>query len=161
MIASSLLRARKEVHKNRGAPRLVDIAPGVAPRFDALRKAGGLSEEAAQLQITSFFAPDVTSLGGRFDLIWDYTFYCAIDPSLRDDWAKKMHSLLAGEGRLVMLLFPVVPDAPRDQGPPYPLDPAEITQALSTDFERLALEPIATSHPGRAGKEWLAVFRAR
>jgi len=63
-----------------------------------------------------------------------------------------MHSLLAGEGRLVMLLFPVVPDAPRDQGPPYPLDPAEITQALSTDFERLALEPIATSHPGRAGK---------
>jgi SAM-dependent methyltransferase len=139
----------------------IDIASGVTPRFEALLRKSGLTEEAAQLRIVDFFTADQGSLGGRFDLIWDYTFYCAIDPSLRAGWAKKMHSLLARDGRLVMLIFPVNPQAPRDQGPPYPLDPEEVTQALADSFERLTLEPVKTSHPGREGKEWLAVFRAR
>eukprot|EP00960_Hanusia_phi_P043699 756207-Hanusia_phi.AAC.5 len=36
-----------------------------------------------------------------FDVIWDYTFLCAMPPELREKWAKNMRRLIAPEGELV------------------------------------------------------------
>ncbi len=42
---------------------------------------------------------------GKYDLIIEQTFFCAIDPSLRRKYALKMHSLLNKGGKLMGVLF--------------------------------------------------------
>ncbi|EQL03908.1 thiopurine S-methyltransferase family protein [Ophiocordyceps sinensis CO18] len=56
----------------------------------------------------------------RFDLIYDYTFLCAIHPEMRKHWAVRMSELLAPSGVLVCLEFPLYKHlgAP---GPPWGL----------------------------------------
>lgn len=137
----------------------VDIAPSAAPAFEKIRLEQGLTTHQARMFVGDFFQLDATTLGGAFDFIWDYTFYCAISPELRDSWHEQMARLLAPGGTLAMLIYPVVPGAPRDQGPPYPLDPKEVVERLSPTFDCVQLQKVAQSHPGREGKEWLAIFR--
>ncbi|KAK2615933.1 hypothetical protein N8I77_002654 [Diaporthe amygdali] len=55
----------------------------------------------------------------QFDLIFDYTFFCAIPPSARPKWAARMQQLLARpNGRLVCLEFPTGKH-PSTGGPPH------------------------------------------
>lgn len=53
---------------------------------------------------------------GEYDLIIEQTFFCAIDPMLRADYAKHMHELLKPKGKLVGLLFN---DTFEKFGPPF------------------------------------------
>ncbi|XP_039825417.1 probable thiol methyltransferase 2 isoform X5 [Panicum virgatum] len=48
-----------------------------------------------------------------FDLIFDYTFFCAFHPSMRPAWAKRMADLLKPNGELITL----VPG--QEAGPPF------------------------------------------
>ncbi|MCG1035305.1 methyltransferase domain-containing protein [Polaribacter sargassicola] len=48
---------------------------------------------------------DFFDLEGDFDLIVEQTFFCAINPELRQKYANKMNSLLNKKGKLVGLLF--------------------------------------------------------
>ncbi|MDH5365834.1 MAG: TPMT family class I SAM-dependent methyltransferase [Cyclobacteriaceae bacterium] len=41
----------------------------------------------------------------RFDLIIEQTFFCAINPQLRNKYAHKMHQLLEPNGKLIGVLF--------------------------------------------------------
>ena len=62
-----------------------------------------------------------------FDFIFDYTFFCALPPDLRQQWASRMSTLLKPRsGRLLTLIFPILPDENKaetyePQGPPYPV----------------------------------------
>ena len=70
-----------------------------------------------------FFADEFlaeTDGGGTFDLIYDYTFLCALPPALRPKWAKRMSELLAEDGCLVCVEFPLQKE-PRMGGPPHGL----------------------------------------
>lgn len=69
------------------------------------------------------------SSGRQFDFIWDCTFLCALDPSVRDRWAHQMHRLLAADGELLTCVFPI---GPREGGPPY---------AMTVELVRSLLEP--------------------
>ena len=51
-----------------------------------------------------------------FDLIIEQTFFCALNPDLREDYLVKMKSLLKTGGKLVGLLFHL-PE--KKDGPPY------------------------------------------
>lgn len=42
---------------------------------------------------------------GQYDFIVEQTFFCALPPSLRSDYVKKMHELLKPTGKLIGLLF--------------------------------------------------------
>ncbi|KKA21609.1 hypothetical protein T310_4396 [Rasamsonia emersonii CBS 393.64] len=55
-----------------------------------------------------------------FDLIYDYTFFCALQPSLRSKWALRQTQLLSPSpiGNLICLEFPTTKD-PLAGGPPY------------------------------------------
>lgn len=48
---------------------------------------------------------DFFNHNGAYDLILEQTFFCAIDPSLREEYVKKMNTLLKPNGKLVGLLF--------------------------------------------------------
>ncbi|KAI9900407.1 hypothetical protein N3K66_004669 [Trichothecium roseum] len=69
-----------------------------------------------------------TDGSGKFDLIFDYTFLCALPPSRRPQWAARIASLLAPHGRLVCLEFPSG-KAPSEGGPPWGVSP-ELYEAL-------------------------------
>ncbi|KAK4035445.1 S-adenosyl-L-methionine-dependent methyltransferase [Parachaetomium inaequale] len=55
-----------------------------------------------------------------FDVIYDYTFLCALLPEMRKDWACRMSELLSPSGVLVCLEFPLYKDL-KLLGPPWPL----------------------------------------
>lgn len=136
----------------------LDVAPTAAKRFNQLRHERGLPEAQARIVVADFFdfEPDA-----RFDLAWDYTFFCAIDPDQRAAWGQRMADFVVPGGLLVTLVFPVVPSAPRDQGPPYAIHPDDIRAALGDAFEALSVDQVFDSHPGREGKELLARWRRR
>lgn len=48
---------------------------------------------------------NVFDMKETFDIIIEQTFFCALNPNLREAYAKKMHSLLNPNGKLVGLLF--------------------------------------------------------
>lgn len=133
----------------------LDVAPTAAERFRRVREDAGVDEEHAEIVIESFFEWDPPK---RYDLIWDYTFLCAIEPETRGEWADRMANLLDPDGQLVTLIFPVDPSWDPD-GPPYPMSPELVTALLEPRFERIELFEVEESHPGREGKEWLARWR--
>ncbi|KAK5992406.1 putative thiol methyltransferase 2 [Cladobotryum mycophilum] len=69
-----------------------------------------------------------TDASGKFDLIFDYTFLCALQPELRPKWAKRMSQLLAPGGHLICLEFPTGKPL-SERGPPWGLWP-EVYEAL-------------------------------
>ncbi|KAK2612387.1 hypothetical protein QQS21_001651 [Conoideocrella luteorostrata] len=71
-----------------------------------------------------------TDASGKFDLIYDYTFLCALPPEARPKWAKRMSQLVHHDGRLVCLEFPSGKPL-SEQGPPWGLTP-EVYEALLT-----------------------------
>lgn len=132
----------------------LDVAPTAAARFDALRAARGVPETWARVEVSDFFSyrPEQP-----FDLIFDYTFLCAIDPSERPAWARQVDALLAPDGELVTLIFPATEEV--RGGPPFALPPDAVRALLEPRFRAVELRPVQRAHPGREGKEWLGRWR--
>ncbi|KAI1523245.1 thiol methyltransferase [Pyrenophora tritici-repentis] len=78
----------------------------------------------AQVVLGDFFEKGYESQFGPnfqgFDLIYDYTFLCALLPEMRKGWAERMKSLLSPSGVLVCLEFPMWKPL-KAQGPPWGL----------------------------------------
>jgi len=98
-----------------------------------------------------------------YDIGFDYTFLCALMPEMRAQWASSWHRILRPGGLLVTLIFPV--DSEMElKGPPWPVTP-ELYKDLLVEksglFTLKSLEkvPDEQSHPGRAGKEYMAVWK--
>lgn len=74
-----------------------------------------------QFLAVDFFEDDFSShTNGGFDIIYDYTFLCAIPPGMRPQWAKRMSELLAPDGSLICLESPLA-KPPNAGGPPHGL----------------------------------------
>lgn len=104
------------------------------------------------LLCTDFFL-----LNDRFDLILEQTFYCALDPSLRNDYVKQMHALLKPGGVLagVLFNFPL-----SEEGPPFGGSEEEYRKRFSPYFEIGKMEACKTSIAPRAGREiWIELVR--
>jgi len=71
-----------------------------------------------------------------YDLIYDYTFLCALPPDTRPSWALRISELLSTSGRLVCLEFPLYKD-PSTGGPPYALREETYVQHLSKPGQEL------------------------
>ena len=128
----------------------LDIAPTAIAAADALWKARG-SPACVQFMQADFFTADI----GVFDLIFDYTFFCALPPAWRPRWAARMAQLLAPGGTLVTLVFPV---GTHSGGPPFAVSPeaySTVLEAAGLRCESLADVPAELSFPGRGGKEMI------
>jgi SAM-dependent methyltransferase len=73
---------------------------------------------------------------GGFDVIYDYTFLCALQPSFRPSWSLRMARLLAPKGTLVCLEFPTYKE-PSTGGPPFALPPEVYEIALPYPGEEI------------------------
>ena len=136
----------------------LDVAPTAEARFSALRTPKGIAEDRARVIVADFFAYEPEE---PFDLIWDYTFLCAIDPSARPAWVDRMDALLAPDGELVTLVFPATETPPHGVGPPFALPPREVRALLEPRFVATRFEPVKESHPRRDGMEWIGRWRKR
>lgn len=62
------------------------------------------SPEGAQVLQGDFFSPEsIKQWSGNVQLIYDYTFLCALDPSRRPEWARTMAKFLVSGGILIAL----------------------------------------------------------
>ncbi|MCJ1393400.1 hypothetical protein MMC18_006274 [Xylographa bjoerkii] len=128
---------------------------------------------------------DVESLGSpkRFDLIYDYTFLCALHPSLRPAWSKQMKNLLTTKGRLICLEFPTYKSLSAP-GPPWALRPEIYLEHLAHpgidipydqegrikinvsgppgkgSFQRLAHWQPERTHEIGKGTDWVSIWRS-
>ena len=85
-----------------------------------------------------------------YDLIVEQTFFCALPPTRRPDYAEKMHELLNVGGRLAGVLFddPLYPDHP-----PYGGSREEYLSYFTSYFEIQTFDPCYNSIPPRQGRE--------
>lgn len=93
----------------------------------------------------------------RYDLWLEYTFYCAIDPSMRDEYVKLAHYVLKPGATLVGLFFPTSIDK---EGPPFQVSQEEVEKKFSPYFDVTFEKPLQSVKP-RAGREFLGIFRNR
>ena len=90
------------------------------------------------------------NIDGNFDLIIEQTFFCAIAIDKRNEYAKKVHSLLNTNGKLVGLMF----NAPMySDHPPFGGSVKEYKTYFSTLFNYKYFEPAYNSISSRNGKE--------
>ncbi|AFL85663.1 Thiopurine S-methyltransferase (TPMT) [Belliella baltica DSM 15883] len=87
---------------------------------------------------------------GKYDLILEQTFFCALPVELRKDYADKIHELLVQDGQLAGVLFN------REFGndnPPFGGSVEEYRSYFSNLFEIKKMEPCYNSIPPRLGSE--------
>ena len=106
---------------------------------------------SSQLIEKDFFTLDET-----FDLILEQTFFCAIAPTLRHSYARKMKALLANNGTLAGVLF----DVPLNEDqPPFGGEKSEYRKLFAPLFNIKVMEPCYNSEPPRDGKELFVVLQ--
>lgn len=99
---------------------------------------------------TNLICGDFFLHNGAYDLIFEQTFFCAIGPGLRPQYAEKMHQLLAPGGKLVGVLFNK--EFEKD-GPPFGGTKAEYRNYFEPYFHFRHFEECYNSIPPRAGNE--------
>jgi methyl halide transferase len=89
-------------------------------------------------------------LNDQFDLILEQTFFCALNPLLRTEYAIKMNQLLSPKGKLVGVLFNR--DFEEDV-PPFGGHLPEYETYFKDYFDYKTMEECYNSIPPRAGTE--------
>ncbi len=102
----------------------VDFASALAPLVrQRIESAGG-----------TFLHDDALTVDDReFDLVFDHTFFCAVDPSARPGFGSMVGRVLRLGGSLVSIVFPVGRE-PGDCGPPHRMEVDDVTDVLGPGF---------------------------
>jgi len=98
----------------------------------------------SHLILGDFFEHD-----GQYDLIVEQTFFCAIDPSLREAYVQKMKSLLQPKGKLVGVLF----NRDFEGGPPFGGCVEDYRLLFEKHFDAVNMEACYNSIEPRNGNE--------
>ena len=97
---------------------------------------------------------DLFELNDQYDLILEQTFFCALDPSLREAYAKKMKNLLNPGGKLAGVLF----NRNFEGGPPFGGNEEEYQALFSKYFKINILALCHNSIIPRSGMELFFEF---
>lgn len=92
---------------------------------------------------------------GKYDLIIEQTFFCALPPFLRQKYVWKMHQLLTEEGILVGLLF----NRTFEVSPPFGGSQTEYELLFKKAFDFIKLEMAKNSAEPRKDSELYFEFR--
>ncbi|QRW05576.1 thiopurine S-methyltransferase [Ceratobasidium sp. AG-Ba] len=94
-----------------------------------------------------------------FDIVYDYTFFCAIPPSMRESWGQRMTEIVKPGGYLITLMYPIDPERARNDGPPFPVDVEAYTRVLEQSWEKVLDIVPSNSQPTHQGRERLGIWR--
>lgn len=125
----------------------------------AIRKAKELSSSSPNANHFSFIKEDFFTWhpSELFDLIFDYTFFCAIEPSMRPAWGRRMRELLKPDGELITLMFPIDDHI---GGPPFSISVADYEKVLSPlGFQAISIMENELAIGPRKGREKLGRWK--
>jgi SAM-dependent methyltransferase len=123
----------------------VDISPVALERA---KKLYGHMENLKFVEADLFNLPQ--NWDASFDVIFEHTCYCAINPELRQDLVKVWNRLLAEGGHLMGVFFAFE----KRQGPPYGGSEWELRQRLKSHYIPIFWGRWQKSIPKRQGKEF-------
>jgi SAM-dependent methyltransferase len=133
------------------------LVTGVDISIEAINRA---EEKYSSVKNLNFIHSDLFDLGeghyGQYDIVFEHTCYCCINPVLRNKLVKLWVSLLNEGGRLMGIFFVM------DQrtGPPFGGSEWEVRERLKKDFDFLCWTRWRHSFGRRTGKE-LLVYAAK
>lgn len=101
---------------------------------------------------------DFFDLNMKFDLILEQTFFCALNPQARKDYAQRVHDLLNKDGKIAGLLFnfPLT-----EEGPPFGGTKKEYLMYFEPLFKIKVFEVCYNSIKPRDGKELFFIFEKK
>ena len=120
---------------------LIDISPVLVKNLKEVFK----GKEGIKIIEGDFFKHK-----GSYDLILEQTFFCALDPKLRESYTNQMHELLKPGGKLVGLLFNCEFEK---EGPPFGGSKSEYENYFKDKLELKVFEPCYNSIEKRQGNE--------
>lgn len=120
---------------------LLDIAPKAIENLNKKFK----NIESIRLLCEDFFEHQ-----DKYDLILEQTFFCAIPPSKRREYAQKISELLTEKGELVGVLFN---REFQQEGPPFGGNKEEYLTYFEPYFHVLKMEDCYNSIPPRQNSE--------
>lgn len=132
----------------------VDLAPTAVERAREFPVTGGESFE-----LGNFLDPE-WRVGRTFSAVWEHTCFCAINPADRGRYAEAVAGCLE-EGGLLAGVFFLNPfdEGEEAVGPPFGVTMEELDTWFSPWFERVDGWVPTVAFPGRAGREWIGLFR--
>jgi SAM-dependent methyltransferase len=119
---------------------LIDIAPTLVENLQKKFQ----NYPNIKIVLGDFFAHK-----GKYDLVIEQTFFCALPPTMRQKYVVEMHKILKEKGLLVGLLF----DKTFESGPPFGGSKAEYEQLFKDYFEFEIMETCHNSIAPRANSE--------
>lgn len=144
----------------------LEISPTAAAAANTYLSKARISEGSARVIEGDFFCYQ----GGPYDIVYDCTFLCAIQPHERSNWAAQMASLVKPGGELITLIFPTRADGEPDPadpantggGPPFMISPKLVEKlVLPAGFTKVSCERVPSDLVTRkfSAGEWIARWR--
>ena len=95
-----------------------------------------------------------------FDLVFEYTCFCAIDPERRKEYFDVVHGILKKDGLLFAIFIPLDKEINRD-GPPFGVDLKQIEKMISNKFEIIENKFSDLSIKPRKDREKLVILKKK
>eukprot|EP00158_Paraphelidium_tribonemae_P001611 Partr_v1_DN24610_c0_g1_i1_m59915 putative Thiol methyltransferase len=133
----------------------LDISETAVEAIKTNSSANAKPEHHAKLSIVldDFFT---WNYGEKFDFVLDYTFFCAINPEMRQKWAERQAEIIKPSGQLLTIIFPL---GDFENGPPFAVSVDAYKKLLLGNF-KLVQEPYVSRRTVsvRAEREMVAVW---
>lgn len=156
------------------------LVPGCGPGHD-VRALAATADEVVGIDVAASalkVARSYPSVGGEkylladlfalpeqlrrdFDLVWEHTCFCAIDPDQRTAYVDAVAGALKPGGTLLAVFYLDPGNSSPDEGPPFEVSVAELDRLFSPRFELLREWLPEKTYPGREGREWMRLLRVR
>lgn len=128
----------------------MDVAPSA---IEGARKLLEPDLEKVSFELGDFFEP--TEVAKPFDIVFEHTFFCAIQPEQRDEYVQQLLKWVKPGGHYLAINYFLPKD---EDGPPFGTDREEIIERFSPHFTLLE-EWVPRSWEHRQGKERMFLWR--
>ncbi|KAK8844828.1 hypothetical protein IAR55_006678 [Kwoniella newhampshirensis] len=140
----------------------VDLAPTCVQAAKKWLASQPSTKGKSEIIVADFFEYDPEE---KFDLIFDYTFLCALPPDSRTAWSRQLVRLSKPDSptTLITLMYPLPPQS-QSVGPPWPLTEEIYHELLAEDWNLVWAEdvpPDMMRTTGAKGGEKLGVWTRR
>jgi len=141
-------------------PNCVAVGLDISPI--AIAEATRLAAETNLSAGTSFVLGDFFRLPhemlNAFNWLVEHTCFCAIDPSLRDDYVRSAAAVLRPGGKIFGIFF-LTPDV--EAGPPFGISREELLGHFAPHFQLIHHWAPTMSYPGRENRELVLLMQKR
>ncbi len=95
-----------------------------------------------------------------FDLVFEYTCFCAIDPSRRKEYFDVVHKILKKNGLLFAIFIPLDKKI-NNEGPPFGVDISQIENLIFNKFDIIKNEFSILSIKPRKNREKVLILKKK